>query len=213
MTSSEFRVVPPSLRMWETFYHPRRFFCAHWQPLPVPAPCSRPPPPRSMQQPTFVFFLSSSLFWTSHMNGIIQYVIFCICLSLSIMFLRFISVPFMGIGSDGKESACNEGDLGLIPGSGRSLGEGNGNPLQYSCLENPWTKEPGGSSLWGRKESDKTEQLSKFHSMDIARFVHSLNSWWGFVHCICLSVCFHFSGVIYLGVEMLNHMVNIFLTF
>ena len=34
-------------------------------------------------------------------------------------------------------SACNEGDLGFIPGSGRSPGEGNGNPLQYSCLENP----------------------------------------------------------------------------
>ena len=40
-------------------------------------------------------------------------------------------------GSDGKVSACNVGDLGLIPGSGRSHGEGNGNPLQYSCLENP----------------------------------------------------------------------------
>ena len=39
-------------------------------------------------------------------------------------------------GSDGKASACNVGDLGLIPGSGRSPGEGNGNPLQYSCLEN-----------------------------------------------------------------------------
>ena len=39
--------------------------------------------------------------------------------------------------SDGKESAGNAGDLGLIPGSGRSPGEGNGNPLQYSCLENP----------------------------------------------------------------------------
>ena len=36
-----------------------------------------------------------------------------------------------------KESACNAGDLGLIPGLGRSPGEGNGNPLQYSCLENP----------------------------------------------------------------------------
>ena len=36
----------------------------------------------------------------------------------------------------GKESACNAGDLGLIPGSERSLGEGHGNPLQYSCLEN-----------------------------------------------------------------------------
>ena len=39
-------------------------------------------------------------------------------------------------GSDGKESACNVGDSGLIPGLGRSLGEGNGNPLQYSGLEN-----------------------------------------------------------------------------
>ena len=38
--------------------------------------------------------------------------------------------------SDGKESACNEGDPGLTPGSGRSPGEGNGYPLQYSCLEN-----------------------------------------------------------------------------
>ena len=40
-------------------------------------------------------------------------------------------------GSDGKESACNAGDLGLIPGLGRCPGEGHGNPLQYSCLENP----------------------------------------------------------------------------
>ena len=42
---------------------------------------------------------------------------------------------FLG-GSDGKASACNAGVPGLIPGSGRSPGEGNGNPLQYSCLEN-----------------------------------------------------------------------------
>ena len=41
---------------------------------------------------------------------------------------------FTSGGSDGKESACNAGDPGLIPGSGRSPGEGNGNPLQYSCL-------------------------------------------------------------------------------
>ena len=44
----------------------------------------------------------------------------------------------MGLsGSDGKVSAYNAGDQGSIPGSGRSPGEGNGNPLQYSCLENP----------------------------------------------------------------------------
>ena len=39
--------------------------------------------------------------------------------------------------SDGKDSAWNAGDPGLIPGSGRSPGDGNGTPLQYSCLENP----------------------------------------------------------------------------
>ena len=44
-------------------------------------------------------------------------------------------------GSDGKQSACNAGDLGSVPGSGRSPGEGNGYPLQYSCLENPMDRE------------------------------------------------------------------------
>ena len=46
-------------------------------------------------------------------------------------------------GSDGKESACNAGDEGSIPGSGRSPGEGNGYPLQYSCLENPTDRGAG----------------------------------------------------------------------
>ena len=44
-------------------------------------------------------------------------------------------------GSNGKASACNAGDPGLIPGSGRSLGEGNDSPLQYSCLEHPMDRE------------------------------------------------------------------------
>ena len=43
-------------------------------------------------------------------------------------------------GSGGKESTCNAGDLGLIPGSEGSPGEGNGNPLQYSCLKNPMNR-------------------------------------------------------------------------
>ena len=47
-----------------------------------------------------------------------------------------LSLVFPG-GSDGKESACNAGDLASIPGSGRSLGEGNGYLIQYSCLGNP----------------------------------------------------------------------------
>ena len=57
-------------------------------------------------------------------------------------FLSF-EIDFPGI-SEVKASACNVGDLGSIPGSGRSPGEGNGNPLQYSCLENPM----GGRAWW-----------------------------------------------------------------
>ena len=48
-----------------------------------------------------------------------------------------LGLPGLPGGSDGKEAACSVGDPGSIPGSGRSLGEGNGNPLQYSCLEYP----------------------------------------------------------------------------
>ena len=64
-------------------------------------------------------------------------------------------------GSDGKESACSAGDTGLIPGSGRSSGEEDGYPLQYSCLENPM-----GRGIWraysliGSKKSDTTEWLT-----------------------------------------------------
>ena len=63
-------------------------------------------------------------------------------------------------GSEGKASACNAGDPGLIPGSGRSPGEGNGNPRQYSCLENPMD----GGAWWAtdhRVENSWT-QLSDF---------------------------------------------------
>ena len=63
-------------------------------------------------------------------------------------------------GSEVKASACNAGDLGLIPGSGRSPGEGNGNPLQYGMATH---SSHGRRSLvsyspWGRKESDRTER-------------------------------------------------------
>ena len=57
-----------------------------------------------------------------------------------------------------KKSTCKVGDLGLIPGLGRSPGGGHGNPLQYSCLENPHgQRNLADSSLWGRKELDTTE--------------------------------------------------------
>ena len=73
--------------------------------------------------------------------------------------LRAVRHIFRGFSgsSDYKESACNAGDPGLIPGLGRSTGEGNGNPLQYSCLENPLDRE----AWWAMvhevtKESDTT---------------------------------------------------------
>ena len=68
-------------------------------------------------------------------------------------------------GSDGKESVCNVGDQSSIPGSGRSLGEGNGNPLHPALLPGK-SKHPGVGdgqvglaccSSWGHKESDTTE--------------------------------------------------------
>ena len=61
-------------------------------------------------------------------------------------------------GSDGKKSVCNVGDLGSIPGSGRTPGEENGNPLQYSCPENPMDRGAWWATVpWGLKESDMTE--------------------------------------------------------
>ena len=67
------------------------------------------------------------------------------------MFLGFPS------GSD-KQSTCNVGDMGLIPGLGRSPEGGHGNPLQFSCLENPdGQRIVVGYSPWGRKELDMTE--------------------------------------------------------
>ena len=63
--------------------------------------------------------------------------------------------------SAGKESACNAGDLGSIPGLGRSPGGRHGNLLKYSCLENPQEQRSlVGYSPWGHKESDTTERLN-----------------------------------------------------
>ena len=79
---------------------------------------------------------------------------------------------FLGFpgGSAGKESTCNVGDLGSIPGLGRSPGEGKGCPLQYSGLENSMDCSP-----WGRKESYTTERLSLHLGYFIYRVVSSMN--------------------------------------
>ena len=64
--------------------------------------------------------------------------------------IKEFTIPIFPGGSDGKASAYNAGDPGSIPGSGRSPGEGNGNPLQYSCLENPME---GGATVHGVAKS------------------------------------------------------------
>ena len=70
-------------------------------------------------------------------------------------------------GSDSKASACNVGDLGSIPGSGRSPGEGNGNPLQCSCLENPRGRGACWAAVYGVTQSRR--QLKQLSSSSNSR--------------------------------------------
>ena len=72
-------------------------------------------------------------------------------------------------GSDGEESACNEGDTSSIPGSGRSPGGGHGNPLQYSCLENPMDRGVWQATVhWVSKSRT---QLNGFHFQPSGIFI------------------------------------------
>ena len=78
-------------------------------------------------------------------------------------------MDFLG-GSDGKESACNAGYLGSVPGLRTSPGEGNGNPLQYPCLENPMDRGAWQATVYGIAKSQT--QMSNFHllTLDDASF-------------------------------------------
>ena len=86
---------------------------------------------------------------------------------LAVQWEQFLGWPvdFPG-GSDGKESACQAGDPGLIPGLRGSPGGGNGNSLQYACLKNSMDRgacawlQPMGYSPWTHKESDTIEQVT-----------------------------------------------------
>ena len=112
---------------------------------------------------------------------------------LSAGFLEITLTSNLGFpgGSDRRESACNVGDLGLIPGLRRSPGGGHGNPLQYSCSENPHGQRSlVGYSPWGCKESDTTEwQSTAQHKPDTGEVALS-----GYKPCqpsdtVCVCVC------------------------
>ena len=91
-------------------------------------------------------------------------------------------------GSDGKVSACNAGGLGLIPGLGRSPGEGNGNPLQYSCLENPMDR--GALQATAHGVADSRTRLS-----DFKKFFHIISLRPKFLKQLLLKiVLFNISG-------------------
>ena len=85
-----------------------------------------------------------------HVPNMVQSISFNLSLNLQ---------GFLG-GSETKNPPANAGDVGLTPGWGRSPGEGNGNTLQYSCLENPMD-----SGAWGCKDSDMTEQLNNSNNL------------------------------------------------
>ena len=95
---------------------------------------------KPIQLVSILQWICASQLWTSQMF-----------LSLSSPILD--GKGFLGV-SDSKESACNPGDTGLIPGSRRSLGEGNGNPLQYSCLENSMDRGAWRATVHGVTVSD-----------------------------------------------------------
>ena len=90
--------------------------------------------------------------------GILAYnLMCCILTSISVW-----NLPPPVCSSVGKASACNEGDLVSIPGSGRSPGEGNGNPFQYSCLDNSMDREPWQVAVRELQESDTTWRYLSF---------------------------------------------------
>ena len=108
------------------------------------------------------------------------------------------SVGFPG-ASYGKESPCNERDLGSIPGSGRSPGEGNGYPLQYFAWRIPWTGEPGRQKFMGLQRVRHDWQNASVQFRE---------------HCGCMHLFrLEFSLDICPGVGLLDHMTILFSVF
>ena len=116
-----------------------------------------------------------------------------------------IACGFLG-GSDSRESACSAGDLGLIPGLGRSPGEGKGNPLQYSCLENSMDREAWWSS--GCQESDMTEQLTVICSIYTIKMWYFLN---GCKFITTVHSCWIFTLFLFIFIAIKCITINLFL--
>ena len=152
---------------------------------------------------------------------VIHYLWVCVYLYIYIYIYIHIHIGFPS-GSDGKESACNGGNLGSIPGLGRSPRGGHGNPLKCSCLEKPHGQRSlADYSPWHCKESDMTEWLSTASSYIIS--IHfSVNGYLGCFHTLAivnnpsvntgLHASFWISGFVFIlgiypGVELLSHMI------
>ena len=99
--------------------------------------------------------------------------------------MPYISLDFPG-GSEGKVSVCNARDPGSIPGSGRSPGEGNGNPLQYSCLENPLD-----GAAWQARVHGVTKSRTRLSDFSFTLYISLLLSdGSAFLKtCLCLISC------------------------
>ena len=86
-------------------------------------------------------------------------------------------------GSEVKASACNLGDLGSIPGSGRSPGEGNGNPLQYSCLENPMDR-----GAWWATVHGVTKSWTQLSDLTNFNFIWPPSAIWSQTKCCLINL-------------------------
>ena len=116
--------------------------------------------------------------FSAYKSKLLLFSVFClfVCFLISVIYFSPVEIWFSCSfgGSDGKESTCNEGDLGLIPWLGRSPGGGHGSPLQNSFLETPHGQTNlVGYNPWGRKESETTEWL-RTHLFSIS-FISKFN--------------------------------------
>ena len=119
-----------------------------------------------------------------HVRGCSSVVEHLLCMYEALGSIPGISRSDLSCCSDGKESACHAGDPGLICGLERASGEGHGNPLQCSCLENSMGRGAWGATVHGVTESGTTEQLT-LHLQDAQQTPDRVNSERPKINCCC----------------------------